>query len=73
MIRCRDCAGFIPDKIGDGYGIGRCKAYEQYKREGESQMQLKYRLIELGNHPDNILFWGGYLADRNCNRNKAKA
>jgi len=73
MIRCLDCAGFIPDKIGDGSGIGRCKAYEQYKRAGESQMQLKYRLIELGNHPDNTLFWGGCLADRNCNRNKAKA
>lgn len=72
MIRCRDCAGYIPDKIGDGFGIGRCKAYEQYKRSGESQSTLKIRLIELGNRPDNDLFWGGLLADRKCNRYKAK-
>ena len=70
MIRCRDCAGFIPDKIGDGYGIGRCKAYEQYKRAGESPTALKVRLIEIGNRPDDYLFWGGTLKDRNCNRYK---
>jgi len=72
MIRCRECAGFIPDKIGDGSGVGACLAYEQYKRAGESQIQLKYRLIELGNHPDNNLFWGGSLLDRECNRYKEK-
>ena len=72
MIRCRDCLGFITDKIGDGYGIGRCKAYEQYKRSVESPIALKIRLMELGNRPDNPLFWGGTLADRECNRYKAK-
>jgi len=72
VIRCRDCAGFIPDKIGDGYGIGSCKAYEQYKRAGESPAALKTRLMELGNSADNALFWGGLLADRECNRYKEK-
>jgi hypothetical protein len=72
MIRCSDCAGFIQDKIGDGYGIGRCKAYGQYKRAGESPAQLKVRLIELGNRHDSTVFWGGALKDRNCNRYKAK-
>lgn len=72
MIRCRDCLGFINDKIGDSYGIGQCKAFEQYKRAGESQTALKTRLMELGNHPDNSLFWGGLLADRECNRYKVK-
>lgn len=70
MIRCLDCAGFIPDKIGDGHGIGRCKAYEQYKRAGESETALKIRLLELGNQPDSDVFWGGLLADRECTRFK---
>jgi len=72
MIRCRECKGFVPDKVGDGYGVGKCKAYEQYKRAGESPTALKMRLMELGNRPDNFLFWGGLLADRECNRYKAK-
>jgi len=72
MIRCRDCLGFIHDKIGDGYGLGQCKAFEQYKRSGESQTALKVRLMELGNQPDSDVFWGGLLADRKCNRYKVK-
>jgi len=72
MIRCRDCLGFIPDKIGDGHGIGRCKAFEQYKRAGESPAKLKTRLMELGNRPDNFLFWNGGVKDRICNRYKEK-
>lgn len=72
MIRCHDCLGFIPDKIGDGYGIGRCKAYEQYKRAGETETALKLRLMELGNLSDNDVFWGGMLTDRICNRYKVK-
>lgn len=72
MICCRDCDRFIPDKIGDGYGIGRCRAYEQYKRANESQSALKMRLLELGNNPDSDVFLGGLLADRECNRFKEK-
>lgn len=70
MIRCRDCKGFVKDQIGDGTGLGTCKAYQQYAKAGESTTQLKTRLMELGNAPDNHLFWGGNLADRECNRFK---
>jgi len=72
MIRCRDCRGFIPDRIGGGFGIGICRAFEQYKKSGESSTALKMRLMELGNGPDSTIFWGGTLKDRNCNRYKEK-
>lgn len=72
-VRCKDCMGFVKDQIGDGTGVGTCKAYQQYKKAGESQTTLKTRLIELGNQPDSTIFWGGLLADRECNRYKAKA
>jgi len=71
-VRCKDCKGFISDKIGDGSGVGACLAYGQYKRAGESPAQLKVRLIELGNRPDNSLFWNGGVKDRICNRYKEK-
>lgn len=71
-VRCKDCMGFVKDQIGDGLGIGICRAFEQYKKSGENKAQLKARLIELGNKPDNSIFWGGNLADRECNRYKAK-
>jgi hypothetical protein len=72
MICCRDCLGFVADKVGDSYGLGRCKAYEQYQRSGESKTALRVRLIELGNDPGIDVFWGGLLKDRNCNRYKVK-
>ena len=72
MVRCRDCKGFVNDHIGDGHGAGHCKAYEQYKRSGESPMALKTRLMELGNRTDSDVFFPGGLKDRICNRYKAK-
>ena len=69
MACCRNCRGFIPDTVGNGFGIGKCKAFEQYNRVGEDEMQIMNRLIELGNHYNYSLFWGG-TASRECNRYK---
>lgn len=70
-IRCRDCLGFIPDKIGSGAGIGECKVYKHYVDKGYSQSQLRLLLIELGNKPDYPLFWG-WSGERKCSKFKPK-
>jgi hypothetical protein len=70
VICCKECAYFIADKIGDGSGIGRCKCYSQYKASGAPENALKMLLIELGSSPNNELFWGGTIANRECNRYK---
>ena len=70
FVTCADCNRFIKDLIGDGQGIGECKAYNYWVAKGESNSELKNRLIELGNSPDKPFFWGGKLKDRNCKRFK---
>lgn len=55
--RCRDCRFFIPDQVGDGFGLGRCGVFEFYQQKGLSDNDLKPLLLKLGvNKP---LFWGG--------------
>jgi hypothetical protein len=67
LVSCAKCKGFIPDPIGDGFGIGKCKVYEHYKDKGESQDRLDALFKnELGNKP----FWRGNddRDDRNCKK-----
>ncbi len=71
-VACFQCQGFIPDKIGFGYGLGECKVYKHYVDKGESKERLRLLLIELGNAPDYPLFWGGTLVDRTCKKFKPK-
>jgi hypothetical protein len=66
------CNLFVADAVGDGAGIGRCRVYSTRKKQGASDRELRALLIELGNHPNNTLFWGGEIADRECNRYRAK-
>jgi hypothetical protein len=66
------CNLFIADSVGDGSGIGRCRAYSMRKKQGASERELRALLVELGNDPDNKLFWGGDRVDRNCNRYERK-
>jgi hypothetical protein len=68
LVCCAQCARFLPDKVGDGCGIGRCQEYSTRKKQGASTQELRELLIKLGNHPDNSLFWGGTLIDRKCER-----
>jgi hypothetical protein len=74
LVRCRDCFHFIPDKIGFGQGIGKCKLYEEYKAKNPGPSALSEALRKLGNRPDydGDLFWGGELIDRNCEKYEAK-
>ena len=69
MVCCRDCAGFVFDQIGIGYGLGDCKAYDHYVAKGASKSQLTSLLIELGNRPDYPFFWGG-TGKRTCGKFK---
>jgi hypothetical protein len=80
------CKLFVADSVGDGSGIGKCRVYSKRKKElmdvpeirfGNIRIQkvereLRGLLIELGNDPDNKLFWGGDRVDRNCNRYERK-
>jgi len=56
---CTDCLGFIKDTIGDGKGIGKCKAYEHYVNKGATTGQLNELLVALGNKANYHVFWGG--------------
>lgn len=56
---CRYCRLFERDRLGDGFGVGKCGPYEQYKAKNPSESQLRLARIKLGNEPDNDLFWGG--------------
>jgi hypothetical protein len=75
LVRCRDCSHFIPDKIGFGQGIGKCRQYEEYKAKGPGAQALRDALRKLGNNPDydGDLFWNGGLIDRNCEKFEANA
>jgi len=79
------CKLFVADSVGDGSGIGKCRVYSKRKKElmdvpeirfGNIRIQkvereLRALLIELGNDPDNKLFWGGD-GKRNCGRYEPK-
>lgn len=69
-VTCRDCASFIPDAVGDGFGIGECKTFTAYKNQHPGDAALRRALALLGNHNGNTLFWGGGLKNRDCKRFK---
>jgi hypothetical protein len=71
-MRCIDCVFFVKDKIGSGHGIGKCRVFEHYKKKNIGQSQTRELLLTLGNTPDNVLFWGGLLDDRNCQKYEDK-
>jgi hypothetical protein len=68
LVSCAQCAQFLPDKCGDGAGIGKCREYSTRKARGASTKELRELLIMLGNDPNYPLFWGGTLIDRKCER-----
>lgn len=63
---CYKCKGFIPDKVGDGSGIGDCKVIAHLKQKGEPIKVIEAAFKRLGNKP----FWGGKdeYYGRNCYR-----
>jgi hypothetical protein len=65
---CAQCAQFLPDKVGSGDGLGKCREYSTRKRQGASTQELRELLIIMGNDPNYPLFWGGTLIDRKCER-----
>ncbi len=74
-VCCRDCAGFIFDEVGDGYGLGECLEYEEYKAKNPGNAALRRALIQLGNKIEVDgrvldLFWGGTAKDRKCSKFK---
>ena len=68
-VSCCHCAHFIPDKIGDGTGLGECKVYN-WVRENRPKAVESYFRTELGNK----VFWGGdnNVHDRHCVKFKGK-
>jgi hypothetical protein len=65
------CKLFVADSVGDKSGIGRCRVYSARKKQGASERELRALLIELGNDPDNKLFWGGD-GKRKCGRYESR-
>jgi len=65
---CIQCRLFIPDSIGTGQGIGRCRVYEFHKKKGFIGGVNKTSLLRrLGNKDyEGDLFWGGELQNRTC-------
>lgn len=45
LIKCHDCEYFLPDKIGDGSGIGTCRHDIRFTEEGRGRLPL-YRNAE---------------------------
>jgi hypothetical protein len=66
------CKLFVADSVGSGDGIGRCRVYSTRKKQGASERELRALLVELGNDPDNKLFWGGD-GKRKCGRYEPKS
>jgi hypothetical protein len=64
LVSCCHCKFFIPDRVGDGKGIGECKNLVDYKNKGASEKQIEKAYVKLGNK----MFWGGDngVNDRNC-------
>jgi len=68
-VSCSVCAHFVPDPIGFGQGIGKCKLYEAYKALRPGPDALMAALRKLGNKDaDGDLFWGGLAVDRQCEK-----
>jgi|GEM_PF-1553407 len=70
LVACRDCAQFIKDAVGDGYGVGECTEFSAYAAKRPGDAALRRALTTLGNRNGNTLFWGGLLKDRDCGRFK---
>ncbi len=66
---CGNCLGFIKDTIGDGKGIGKCKAYEHYVNKGATTADLSELVVLLGNKANYHVFWGGN-EPRECSKFK---
>ncbi len=74
LVSCSICNHFIKDKIGFGQGIGRCQIFETYIEKKPGKAAIRKALLSLGNDPDRDgdIFWGGHLADRQCNKYEGK-
>lgn len=67
LVCCRYCRLFICDKVGDGGGLGRCRAYANFKAAAPTAEELRVFVCELGFSPgDAVVFWGGEVVDRAC-------
>ena len=68
MANCKQCRYFIPDAVGDGSGIGKCRVWEHYK--DKLQDQSKKRLLTCLDQKMPI-FWG-CDQKHNCQKFEAK-
>lgn len=66
---CGNCLGFIKDTIGDGKGIGGCKAYNHYLDKSATMADLSELVVRLGNKANYHVFWGGN-EPRECSKFK---
>lgn len=70
-VSCAQCQYFLPDTIGSGDGIGKCRIYEHYASKGLPDKKLNKLFIQLGNK----LFWCGTdtdKKDRYCDKYKKR-
>lgn len=58
MARCCDCRNFIPDRVGDGFGLGQCQIMNWVKEHQPEHLERWFK--KLGGQ----LFWGGHGHDR---------
>ncbi len=66
--QCCDCELFIPDHIGDGKGLGKCKVLEWVKANQPESEDRWFKAL------GNKVFWGGDngVLDRDCSKFKNK-
>lgn len=77
LVRCDDCALFIPSDITPT-GLGDCRVYQHYtekwsesnRNEKDIDSDRRRLLMDLGNSPDYPLFWSTTLIDRTCKKYK---
>lgn len=75
LVRCDDCALFIPNEVTPS-GLGDCRVYRHYLEKGIKGADIDALLRRLGNKPDIVLrtyyplFWSTTLIDRKCEKYK---
>ncbi len=67
-ICCHDCKNFNRDLIGSGLGIGSCQEFNDYMDKKPNKGQIDKALVKLGNKAGDLMFWGGTLKNRSCEK-----
>jgi hypothetical protein len=59
LVSCQQCASFVKDTIGDSFGLGQCKSFEQGLLKRPSLQTITLALLARGNYAGYPAFFGG--------------